>query len=354
MLDYMMTKFAEQTSFMVVSFDILSNRLIFINSSARQRFNLQEGGGFDDFIDNMIIEDRNLLQLKLQLIKEKPIEGLILRFQRNDIISHLKFNFYHFNSEDSSQILSIFEDVTDDVEFEENILKHNAKKNAILNILSHDVAGALNTASKLVELAYQSLEKQDFQKINSALFAIDNICKGNISIINSFLKKEFLTSMSVPLNMVRQDVVQSVKNLMDQYKLMGHQLEVEVIFNCKKNQIYIEIDQDKLIQILNNLISNALKFTPKGGAIKISIEESVDFVQICVEDTGIGIPETLKDHIFSKFGEANRTGLNGEQSHGVGLWIIKFLVEWMGGNITFSSFENFGTSFYLTFPKKIY
>lgn len=353
MLDYMMTKFAEQTSFMVVSFDLLSNRLIFINTSARQRFNLQDGSTLDDFIENMIIDDKNLLQLKLQLINEKPIEGLILRFQMDDIISHLKFNFYHFNTHEPSQVLAIFEDVTDDVKFQENILKHNAKKNAILNILSHDVAGALNTASKLVELAYQSLEKHDFQKINSALFAIDNICKGNVSIISNFLKKEFLTSMSVPLNMVRQDVVKSVKNLMDQYKLMGHQLEVDVIFNCKKSQIFIEIDQDKLIQILNNLISNALKFTPKGGTIKVSLVESVDFVQFGVVDTGIGIPETLKDQLFSKFGEANRTGLNGEESHGVGLWIIKFLVDWMGGNITFSSFENYGTSFYLTFPKKI-
>lgn len=352
MLDHMMTKFAEQTSFMVFSFDILSSRLIFINKSARQSFNLQDGDTFDDFIENMIIEDKNILQLKLQLIKEQSIEGLILRFQKDNIISHLKFNFYHLNTQESSQVFAIFEDVTDDVKYEENLLKHNAKKNAILNILSHDVAGALNTASKLVELAYQSLENQDFQKINSALFAIDNICRGNISIISSFLKKEFLTSMSVPLNMVRQDVVQSVKNLMDQYNLMGHQLDVEVKFNCNKSQIYIEIDQDKLIQILNNLISNALKFTPKGGTIKISLEESVDVLQISVEDTGIGIPETLKHEIFSKFGEANRTGLNGEQSHGVGLWIIKFLVEWMGGNITFSSFENYGTSFYLTFPKK--
>jgi signal transduction histidine kinase len=74
------------------------------------------------------------------------------------------------------------------------------------------------------------------------------------------------------------------------------------------------------------------------------------YVQVCVQDTGMGIPEELKDKVFDMFTEAKRTGTSGEQPYGLGLCINKQLVEAHGGSIWFESIQEVGTSFYFTLP----
>ena len=89
-----------------------------------------------------------------------------------------------------------------------------------------------------------------------------------------------------------------------------------------------DIDELKFIQAINNLVSNAIKFTQQDGTIEISIKEEQDHVLITVSDNGIGIPEKHHELLFDKFTSARRRGLRGESSHGLGMSIIKTIVEW--------------------------
>ncbi len=110
----------------------------------------------------------------------------------------------------------------------------------------------------------------------------------------------------------------------------------------------INCDRDRVAQILSNLIGNALKFTPEGSSITVATEESSVEIKVSISDTGPGIPEDQKNHIFERFaqiGNKNRTGL------GLGLYISKTLVESHGGTIWVTSAVGKGSTFYFTLPK---
>ena len=107
------------------------------------------------------------------------------------------------------------------------------------------------------------------------------------------------------------------------------------------------IDETKFIQAINNLISNSIKFTPDGGTITLNLSVEENKLRIEVADTGIGIPEKFHEKLFDKFNLAGRTGLKGENSVGLGMSIIKTIVEWHEGKIWFKSEENKGTSFFI-------
>lgn len=338
------------THFLMFSFDLDSGRINYANPLFRQQFKfLSLNGTFDEFLKHIHLEDRDELLSLLPFTGHKAIQGLILRFYLEEDIRHLKCNFYPIK--EGGQVFALFEDITQNVKYNDNLLKHNAKKNAILTILSHDVAGALSTAVNLIDLAQRNAQLGEVQKVQEALTAAKDICKSNISMIRTFLKKEFLATLSVPVNTNRHDIVHSLRNLIDQYKVMQHELGIEVLFRTNKEHIYMETDRDKLIQVFNNLISNALKFTPEGGTVTLCAKEKDTVIELSVQDNGIGIPDHLKEDIFTKFSLAKRDALNGEESHGIGLWVIKIMVEWLGGNIHFESQENKGTNFLVTFFK---
>jgi len=113
----------------------------------------------------------------------------------------------------------------------------------------------------------------------------------------------------------------------------------------------VNTDEVKLLQIVNNLASNAVKFTRKEDEVRFSIRETERSVLISVIDTGIGIPDTLQPFIFEKYGMARRTGLNGEKSTGMGLSVCRLLTELIGGQLSFESEEGKGTTFFLELPK---
>lgn len=99
------------------------------------------------------------------------------------------------------------------------------------------------------------------------------------------------------------------------------------------------------------MISNAIKFASDGGEITLRIEEQEEHVLFTVEDNGVGIPAHLQEGLFEKFPKARRPGLKGEPSTGLGMSIIKTIVEWHNGRIWFESEENKGAIFYIELPK---
>lgn len=105
------------------------------------------------------------------------------------------------------------------------------------------------------------------------------------------------------------------------------------------------------MQVITNLLSNALKFTPDSGNIRISVEDKNDNILIKVQDNGIGIPAHLQPFLFDKFTKAGRQGIHGEPSVGLGMSIIKTIVEWHNGQIWFESTEGIGTTFYIEISK---
>ena len=147
-------------------------------------------------------------------------------------------------------------------------------------------------------------------------------------------------------------MVSNLKEILEEYKASEDSINKNFTLKSSDEKIYMMVDDIKFRQVLNNLISNALKFTPDGGNITVGIEDQEDTVLFTVVDNGIGIPDKYKDTLFEKFTKARRRGLKGEPSTGLGMSIIKTIVDWHGGKIWFESEENHGTSFYIELPKE--
>jgi two-component system sensor histidine kinase VicK len=98
---------------------------------------------------------------------------------------------------------------------------------------------------------------------------------------------------------------------------------------------------------VDNLLLNALKFTPAGGSVRVCLTEHAGQPRLTVQDTGVGIPLELQAHLFDKFSQAAREGLAGESSTGLGLFITQQIVRLHGGTIWVESREKEGTTFFI-------
>lgn len=126
---------------------------------------------------------------------------------------------------------------------------------------------------------------------------------------------------------------------------------ISYVFDCPNKNLEIYADREKLEIILYNLLSNALKYTPAGGEIKVTIEERAENVIIHVEDNGAGIPLETGEKLFDKFYKAERTKTSSKEGFGIGLFLVRHFTEQHGGAISYKSEESQGTVFTLVLLK---
>jgi two-component system sensor histidine kinase VicK len=231
------------------------------------------------------------------------------------------------------------------------ISKHNAKKNSILSIIAHDLAAPLGLIRNLSTLLGREVSHPENAKVREYAELVNKFSLRCIKLIKDFMDHEFLESAGVKLVKKRIDLIKMIKIQTEDY--LNHQAELnkQIHFTSSRSHVYVAVDEDKFLQVINNLVSNALKFTPEGGTITIGIEEQEQHILITVADDGIGIPQRYHATLFEKFNDARRTGLQGEPSTGLGMSIIKTIVEWHDGTIWFDSEEGKGSVFYIQLPK---
>jgi len=112
----------------------------------------------------------------------------------------------------------------------------------------------------------------------------------------------------------------------------------------------LNIDVEKMISVLNNLVQNSIKFTKQDGKIELNLKEREGRYLITVKDNGVGIAEAQKETIFSAFSDSSQ-GTKNEVGSGLGLWIVKVFTDLHKGEINFESEEGKGTTFTLSLPK---
>ncbi len=240
-------------------------------------------------------------------------------------------------------------DITRDKEVMFNAHKFNTKKNATLEILAHDLATPLVLLQQLSEqLSWEINSPSDTAQ--ELLRLMQRTCTQGVNLIHDFVDHEFLTSSEVELKRERADLVAWLRLLLEEYQRSEQHLKLEFKLVSGEQPIYVSFDVNKLQQVFNNLISNAIKFTPDGGSITVSVERRSGLAQVSVADTGVGIPAHLQPVLFDKFTKARRPGLRGERTTGLGMSVIKTILNLHQASIRFDSVEGQGTTFYLELP----
>jgi two-component system sensor histidine kinase VicK len=344
---------ADRTHHLYFVYDLGAGKFIYINPAMAAFFSMPQKKIDGDFLSQLIHpDDQEYLTLKYNdFVIGKTFADVECRFVIDGKQRWLCIQPF-LENENSKHLLLIgsAEDITAYKELNSVLQKHNIKKNSILNILTHDLAGPIGTVQNITTVLQKETHELDNPRVAKFLAMISNISKSNIKLIREFVNQEFLESAGVKLIKRRVELIESVRNLTENYIAMQSELAIEIIVNSNQEKIYAEIDEDKFFQVINNLFSNALKFTPKDGRITISIIQKDSSVLISVADNGIGIPEQYHGSLFNKFTDARRTGLHGEHSTGLGMSIIKTIVEWHDAKIWFESETNKGTTFFIELP----
>jgi two-component system sensor histidine kinase VicK len=333
-------------------FDLKQDKFIYMNQSCINFFVLESIDVHSRVLLHMVHpEDRRYVLLKLRDSTDgKIVTDVECRIRRGENERWLSTTPHLVDENGEHLLIGIAEDVTSYKANAEVLNNHNSKKNSILNIMAHDLAGPIGAIGNISEMLAKSTKRFGDPSLERYIGLIDKITKKSLKLIRDFLNQEFLETAGVSMVKKRVELISKISVATQEYFEMQEGLQISFSCHANKERIFVEIDEDKFMQVINNLISNSLKFTPKNGNIDIYIKESKKQILITVSDSGIGIPQKYHAELFEKFTGARRTGLNGEQSTGLGMSIIKTIVEWHEGKIWFDSEENKGTKFYIELP----
>ncbi|MFA6358236.1 MAG: ATP-binding protein [Candidatus Omnitrophota bacterium] len=224
-------------------------------------------------------------------------------------------------------------------------------KTDFVSIVSHELRTPLSITKEGISLVLDgiagSLNPKQDKILTTARNSIDRLAR----IINSLLDISKIESGRVELKKKVVDLGDLIKNVVSSFDAKAKEKGLELRVDLPKGQnLSLCVDEDRIIQVFTNLISNSIKFTDK-GFIDISLINRENEVEIAVSDTGIGIAEENLPKVFGKFLQFGRTAGTGEKGTGLGLSIAKGLIELHRGHIRVESQIDKGSKFIFTLPR---
>jgi DNA-binding response OmpR family regulator/nitrogen-specific signal transduction histidine kinase len=172
-----------------------------------------------------------------------------------------------------------------------------------------------------------------------------------VRLINDILDIEKMESGKIVFDLKRVDLVVLAEQAIDANRGYAENYGVNLRLAPNSAPAFVRADPDRLIQVVTNFLSNAIKFSPRDQEVVVAIEERDNDVRISVRDHGIGIPEAFKPRLFEKFAQADATDARQKGGTGLGLSIVKQIVTLLGGTVGFDTPADGGTMFYVDLPR---
>lgn len=224
-------------------------------------------------------------------------------------------------------------------------------KNEFISTVSHELRTPLTSIRGALGLltggAMGELPEQSMQLLRIA----GNNTERLLLLINDILDIQKIESGKVVFKFARLAVLPFLQQALADNAGYASEHGVEFVLADGIDDTHVFADQDRLMQVLNNLLSNAAKFSPEGARVEIRVARHQGTVRISVTDFGPGIPEDFRDKVFSKFTQSDSSDTWAKGGTGLGLSIAKLIVERHGGRIGFDSRVGLGSTFYFDLPE---
>jgi len=319
-------------------------RVKLINAAAQQIFGVigsdRVGKRLPEIIFNSDVE--RLLAKALESGEEHTQEISI--FTPDERIFQLQTALLRDDDQQISGVVSTFNDITE-------LRNVERMKTEFVSSVSHElrtpltsIKGFVRTLMDDTEGYYDRSMQQEFYQI------IDNECDRLVRLISDLLNVSRIESGRVlelyikPVNL--SELIERRVSSQRSYTTK-HEFEVR----CDDSFPTIEADEDKVDQILTNLLSNAVKYSPEGGRIEVAAQDNDTYITVSVKDEGIGIPPEHLDRIFARFHRVDNRDTRQAGGTGIGLYLVKHLVEAHHGTIEVKSEVGKGSTFTITLPK---
>ncbi|MCO5250121.1 MAG: hybrid sensor histidine kinase/response regulator [Candidatus Kapabacteria bacterium] len=234
-----------------------------------------------------------------------------------------------------------------------NLLQLNIEKNKYIGMAAHDLRSPIGSAFSFSNLliedytVFSQNEHVDFLKI------INERCLFALNLIENFLDASKIESGILDLDVKENDYCELVQSCISQNSIYAQKKSQQIIFNSEQPKIKFSVDRNKIEQVLDNLISNAIKYSHKNKKIWVSVRIENNNLITEVKDEGPGIPENELDSVFVAYKTTTIKSTNNEKSTGLGLAIAKKIIEAHKGEIFVKSKEGIGSTFYFTLPFSI-
>ncbi|KNF09570.1 sensor histidine kinase TodS [Gottschalkia purinilytica] len=272
-----------------------------------------------------------------------------------------------FNYEDDHYILTIMRDISErkkaqelevQIEIKERLLseiqEYDNLKTQFFTTISHELKTPLNVILGTVQLLESTKENIIFSNnikvMNKYLKMMRQNCYRLLRLIGNLIDITKVDAGFLTMNIKNYNIVSVIEettlSVADFIKSKG----IRLVFDTEIEEKIIACDAEKFERVLLNLLSNAIKFTGENGEISVNVYNKKDSIVISVKDTGIGIPDDMKDKIFERFRQVDTSLRRKAEGSGIGLSIVKSIIELHGGSIKVKSELEKGSEFIIELP----
>jgi PAS domain S-box-containing protein len=225
----------------------------------------------------------------------------------------------------------------------------NRTKDEFLAVLSHELRTPLT--AMLGWLAILRGHRLDQKTTEHAIETIERNARAQAQLIEDLVDVSRIVGGKLKLEVRPIDLLPVINAAIEVVRPAADAKNINIEINCNSSVEPVSGDPARLQQVIWNLLSNAVKFTPKGGSIHVSLQRAESSAEINIRDTGVGIPTDFLPHVFERFTQADSAVTRSHRGMGLGLAIVRHLVELHGGTVTaISSGENRGATFTIRFP----
>jgi len=337
------------------------DKIMFVNNKVLNLFKLKS--------ENSII-NKNILDIVDEKYREKYIDNLksldLDKVDQNAINTRFSYNNVAFEGEE----IRFYQNVHDKIfqvsiinNIEDKVKLENAKrelelrdlmdkaKNEVLSNISHEFKTPVNVIYSTVQIQDINLQKGNYGKILEFNQIIRQNCNRLIRLINNFIDSTKLENNELKVNLKCVNIVSIIEDITMSVINFAERQGIQLIFDTEEEELYCEIDIECIERVMLNLLSNAIKYNKKNGTIDVIIKNDQKHIYVEVIDSGVGIPKEKIDRIFDRFERIQNNNAVIKEGSGIGLSIVKQLVNALNGDIEMESELNQGTTVRLTFKK---
>lgn len=274
------------------------------------------------------------------------------------IDSSLKSKDEHGETE---KLVVTFNDITEEhrmgkyISEYEKIKDHEKLKNEFFANISHELRTPLNifySTTQLLDMKLGSSDTDFRQTYSTYRQSLKTNCQRMLRLINNMVDITKIDVGYTKPNMKNCDIVRLIEEITMSVIIYAKQKDIHIVFDTEVEENIIKCDSEMIERAILNLLSNAIKFTNPNGNVFVNIHVNQEWVQIIVRDDGVGIPIHMQDLVFERFVQADKSLTRMNEGSGIGLSIVKAIVELNEGEIYLESDGKNGTEFEILLPNK--